>query len=283
MTPTFSHPLMTTRRPERQPRIRHARHTVPVLLVTLVVALFATINVQAATDFAAPGFRSAYYYGESLTPNFWGPLSHASDAREQNYREAAGGTRTVQYFDKGRMELTNGAVTFGLLATEMVTGRVQIGNNDFVSLSPSRTPVAGDEDGTGPSYLTIYENRGALMDPKPVRTGLQINAVFDERNRLTLLDPEPGSGVLALTAYDGTTRHNVIAPFTRFRDLVGFSTIGYAISEPFAAYFTVGGVQRAIAVQVFERRILTYTEDNPYLYQVEMGNIGRHYFYWRNA
>jgi hypothetical protein len=263
--------------------VRRSRTTIALGFVALMLALFATVNVEAATEFGAPGFRTAYYAGESLTPNFWGPLGHASDPRTQSYTEASGGQRTVQYFDKGRMELTNGQVTFGLLATELVTGRIQVGNNDFIPQLPSRTPVAGDEDGTGPSYLTIYENRAALLDPKPVRTGLEISALFDESNRLIITDPKPGSGVLALTGYDATTKHNVIAPFTNFRNLVGFSTVGLAISEPFAAYFTVGGVQRAVAVQVFERRILTYTEDNPALYKVEMGNIGRHYFYWRNS
>jgi hypothetical protein len=251
--------------------------------IALLLTLSATINVGASTEFGAPGFRTAYYAGESLTPNFWGPLDHASDPRTQDYREAAGGERTVQYFDKGRMELTNGQVTFGLLATEMVTGRIQVGDNAFIPLAPSQTPVAGDEDGSGPTYETIYENRAALLDPKPVRTGYEINALFDEDNQLNLVDAKRGSGVLALTGYDATTKHNVISPFTDFRNLVGFSTVGLAISEPFAAYFTVGGVQRAVAVQVFERRILTYTEDNPYLYRVEMGNIGRHYFYWRNS
>lgn len=34
-------------------------------------------------------------------------------------------------------------------------------------------------------------------------------------------------------------------------------------------------------VQVFERCVLTYTADNPPAFQVEMGNIGVHYYRWR--
>jgi hypothetical protein len=33
-------------------------------------------------------------------------------------------------------------------------------------------------------------------------------------------------------------------------------------------------------VQVFERRVLTYTEGNPPDFRVEMGNIGRHFSDW---
>lgn len=33
--------------------------------------------------------------------------------------------------------------------------------------------------------------------------------------------------------------------------------------------------------QVFERRVLTYTGDNPNPFKVEMGNIGQHYYLWR--
>ena len=52
------------------------------------------------------------------------------------------------------MEITRGQLTFGLLATEMVTGRIQVGENDFITQDPSTIPVAGDEDGGGPSYAT---------------------------------------------------------------------------------------------------------------------------------
>ena len=258
---------------------KHRRAWVFVGLA-LLSTLFATVNVQAATEFANAQFRAAYYAGEAIAPNFWGPLGNASDQRVQAYD---GSERTVQYFDKGRMEITHGQLTFGLLATEMVTGRVQVGDNDFIALAPSRTPMAGDADGGGPSYATIYANRSVVLAPQPSRVGQEISILFDRNNNIILTDPKPGSGVLALTGYDSTTKHNVIAPFAAYRDIVGFSTIGYAISEPFAAYYTVGGVQRAVAVQVFERRVLTYTEDNPPAYRVEMGNIGRHYFYWRNS
>jgi hypothetical protein len=45
----------------------------------------------------------------------------------------------------------------------------------------------------------------------------------------------------------------------------------------------VGGVEKDIMVQIFERRVLTFTPSNPEQYKVEMGNVGQHYFQWRYA
>ena len=77
------------------------------------------------------------------------------------------------------------------------------------------------------------------------------------------------------------TQHNVPGVFADYRDKAGLATIGFAISEPFGAMVKVGGVQKGVLIQVFERRVLTYTQDNPAAFQVEMGNIGQHYYTWR--
>ncbi len=43
----------------------------------------------------------------------------------------------------------------------------------------------------------------------------------------------------------------------------------------------VGGVEKWVLAQLFERRVLTYTPDNPQGWHVEMGNVGQHYYTWR--
>ena len=43
----------------------------------------------------------------------------------------------------------------------------------------------------------------------------------------------------------------------------------------------VGGVEHDVLIQCFERRCLTYTPDNVTEWQVEMGNVGQHYYRWR--
>jgi len=244
-----------------------------LLFVVIVVGSYVPVVVAAAQNFADPRFASVWNDGEGRVPNFWGPLRLASDGIQEPYN---GGTRLVQYFDKGRMELTSGKVTFGLLATQMVTGDIQQGEASFRHVPPSLAKVAGDANGLGPSYRTIYENRAQLLTPRGSKPGQEIGLLFDRGNNL-VVSPNPANpgGPVANGAYDSVTQHNVLTAFAEYRLRAGMETIGLAISEPFAAYFTVGGVERPIAVQVFERRVLTYTEGNPPEFRVEMGNIGR--------
>jgi hypothetical protein len=53
------------------------------------------------------------------------------------------------------------------------------------------------------------------------------------------------------------------------------------VSEPYWVRARVGGVERDVLVQVYQRRVLTYIPDNPAGWRVEMGNVGRHYYRWR--
>ena len=43
----------------------------------------------------------------------------------------------------------------------------------------------------------------------------------------------------------------------------------------------VRGVERDVLVQLFQRRVLSYTPGNPAGFEVEMGNVGQHYYAWR--
>src|SRR5690606_39101799 len=47
------------------------------------------------------------------------------------------------------------------------------------------------------------------------------------------------------------------------------------------AWVAVAGVEQWVLVQPFERRVLTYTPGNAAGWQVEMGNVGQHYYQWR--
>lgn len=260
---------------------RVGRWSVPIVVAAMAVTLFASVSVGAAQNFADARFASVWNEGESTLPNFWGPVRLASDGLYEPYN---GGKRLVQYFDKGRMEISNGSaglpyVSFGLLASQMVTGDVQVGDDAFTHYPPSLVRIAGDENGLGPSYRTIYENRAQLLAPRGSKPRQELGLLFDKQNHLNVSqNPANTGGPIANGAYDSITQHNILTAFAEYRLRAGVETIGLAISEPFAAYFTVGGVDRAIAVQVFERRVLTYTEDNPPAFRVEMGNIGRHYY-----
>jgi hypothetical protein len=60
-----------------------------------------------------------------------------------------------------------------------------------------------------------------------------------------------------------------------------FFSVGLPLTEPYWTRAKVAGVEREVLVQAFERRVLTYTPANPAAFQVEMGNVGLHYFTWR--
>ena len=259
---------------------RDLRHHRWLLLLLLPALIGGGLPVQAA-DFASPLFRIQWLQGEGVVQNFWGPS--ATEGMQEPYTDAPGGTRLVQYFDKGRMELTdpaNGIVTNGLLAKELVTGDQQTGNAAMTHRDPPAIPVAGDPGGVGPTYATLNTVGAPLFAPTPNRGNMALTASFSDDGHLVITNG-PTTGIMPLRTYDAATQHNVLAPFVDFRNRVGLEAIGYAISEPFRATFTVGGAPKSIIVQVFERRVLTYTDSNPDPFKTEFGNIGRHYYAWR--
>src|SRR5215467_6878945 len=101
------------------------------LLALVAATTLSQMAGHAASSFATPQFQQQWEQSEAITPNFWGPLVTARDGQQEPYKEAQGGQRLVQYFDKGRMELMSGTVTNGLLATELVRGQIQIGDSAF--------------------------------------------------------------------------------------------------------------------------------------------------------
>jgi hypothetical protein len=261
-------------------------HRVRIVLVAITAIALVTLStgelLQAASGYADPAFQTQWQAGEAVTPNFWGPLETAKDGQQEPYQEAAGGQRLVQYFDKGRMELTNGAVTNGLLATEIIKGQVQVGDSSFQPLAPPNIAIAGDASNTAPTYAGLASQGAALLKQTGSTPGAAVSASIGADGSL-------GSGAassdpaMQIGAYDDTTQHNVAAAFATYRAKAGLSTIGLAISEPFRANVKVGGTAKDVMVQIFERRALTYTASNPDAFKVEMGNIGQHYYQWRYA
>ncbi|MGI8688968.1 MAG: hypothetical protein ACR2M3_10350 [Thermomicrobiales bacterium] len=260
-------------------------HRIRVIFVAALVMTLVTLSTgaQAASAFANPAFQAQWQAGEAVTPNFWGPLETAKDGQQEAYKEASGGQRLVQYFDKGRMELTNGAVTNGLLATEIITGRIQTGDTSFQNQAPPTISIAGDADNPAPTYAGLASKGAALLQPATSRPGVPVNTVIGGDGAVGTTDAAVPDPAMQIGAYDSTTQHNVAAGFADYRAKAGLPTIGYAISEPFRATVNVGGAPKDVMIQVFERRVLTYTPSNPDAFKVEMGNIGQHYFAWRYA
>jgi hypothetical protein len=222
----------------------------------------------------------------------WGPKSFATGS--EAYAEAPGGRRVVQYWDKSRMEITNPAadrnelwfVTNGLLAKELVSGAVQNGGQAFVERAPSRLPVAGDPVGAivAPPYAAFREVASLNGDRRvEQRTGASVVQTIDANGRA-------GSDValdrykVANARYNPELGHNIPNVFTGYLDempLPWVFVMGYPITEPYWTRAGIGGQATDVLVQIFERRVLTYTPSNPAAFRVEMGNVGQHYFRWR--
>ncbi len=230
----------------------------------------------------------------------WGPQAN-SELIQEPYSEAPGGGRTVQYFDKARMEdnsyRADGPpwdVTNGLLVVEMVTGRVQLGDVDFESRAPAAVNVAGDADDlTGPTYATF----DTLLNAAPRAIG---SAVTDRVDRDGKVNADPALGGQGVTVghLDEVTNHAIAAPFWDFMNSSGtvyengqfvsnalfenpYFATGRPITEAYWASVKVAGTYRDVLMQCFERRCLTYTPGNPAGFVVEAGNVGQHYYAWR--
>jgi hypothetical protein len=168
-------------------------------------------------------------------------------------------------------------ITSGLLVREMISGNMQIGDTKFEQRQPATIAVAGDPDNTFPRYsdLTHADVPPMLASGAPVQT--QLNP---DGSTSAIASP-PNDPAAAIAGTDAQTNIAVPRIFTDFRDRVGLDVIGYAITGPFYVNVRVGGVQRRVLMQAFERRVLTWNAANPPEFQVEFGNVGRHYFRWR--
>jgi hypothetical protein len=233
----------------------------------------------------------------------WGPAAF-TELMNEPYSETPGEERVVQYFDKSRMEITDPAsdpnsiwhVTNGLLVVEMVTGRIQTGATRFEDVGYANATVAGDAgDPTGPTYGTISQ----LLNHAPYDAGAIITNRLNHEDRIA---DDPVMADYGVTAAElvPETNHRVASVFWDFMISDGlvygvdgyiedrlfqnpFYATGFPISEAYWATIQVAGTPMDVLLQCFERRCLTYTPGNDAGWQVEAGNVGRHYYEWRHG
>lgn len=248
--------------------------------------------------------------GDTQRSWLWGPEPRTGKVSER-YLESPDQERTVQYFDKGRMEINDPTadvsdpwfVTSGLLTRELIRGEIQIGDDAFLDTgSGASIQVAGDHQNPFPQYRHLA---GIVDQGNPDRTGEPADKVLTPGG----LDSEanaPGDQRAVFAQYieyhgpDGfDVGYNIPDAFWEYLnapgviyDQAGNTTtsdplfnwlfvMGYPIADAFWAEVPVGGVTQWVLIQPFERRVLTYTPGNAPEWQVEMGNIGQHYRDWR--
>jgi DMSO/TMAO reductase YedYZ molybdopterin-dependent catalytic subunit len=220
------------------------------------------------------------------------------------YAEGVGGKRLVQYFDKSRMEINNPSgnksdpfyVTNGLLAIELMTGRMQVGNTQFIDRYPAQIPLASDtDDPNAPTYATFTN----LMNKATSRVGQAPADRVDKGGKVAPGNATTNVEALTIAYYEPVTGHNIPRAFWDFLNASGtvwvggrlstarlsdpwFYTSGLPVTEMYTAKVKIEGKPDVdVYIQAFERRVLTYVPSFPKEFQVQMGNIGQHYYDWR--
>ncbi len=285
-----------------------------ILLVELILCALALSGplpqTAQAADFSNPAFRNLWNRtdGENLDkvgrPLFWG----ASIATlTERYDGSPGNKRAVQYFDKGRMEVTHPEgdatnlwyVSSGLLVRDMVGGIVQIGDNTAQAFDRVTTPVAGDDTNplaTTPYYGdffndafsgTVYRSQVGLPVSRTIRRGGQTGL------RASSAQPKINVGY-----YDSTSHHNIAGPFWDLMNATGpVNTpgdqvvngrlsewqylLGFPLTEAYWITARVEGKSQELLIQLFQRRVLIYNPAAQTGKQVEFTNVGRHWYNWQ--
>ncbi|HET9496401.1 MAG TPA: hypothetical protein VFR15_19405, partial [Chloroflexia bacterium] len=281
---------MTIMRTSSRARAGLSFATAAALLLTSAPAL--TASAQPA-GFAHDAFRRSWERTDLLVSQgqvartwVWGPV--AGRSLQEPFREGRNGTHLVQYFDKARMEINDPIadqnnpffVTNGLLVVEMISGRLQTGVNTFEDSVPSEVRIAGDDGSDAPTYAALQrvasvglvglENRAQQVPPGAIIPPVHINR-FGELNPVP-----PGAAApetIRSAGYVPETGHNIAQLFMDYFNTVGpvyengrvisgplfnwVSAFGYPVTEPFWTTIRVGGQDRLILFQAFQRRILT--------------------------
>jgi len=203
-------------------------------------------------------------------------------------------------------------LTAGRLPWELLSGLIQVGDSRFIQREPPAIPIVGDPDGGGVTYAALAKAAKTQSDlPGILVIDAQGNVSYDPATPDIDVVSAPGSAAIE----GGNLPHIIPTVFLDFLQQPGWVAtdlswveagsgrsvtryyhytlvqapqripwlwlVGLPITEPYWTRAKVGGVERWILVQCFERRCLSYTPDNPDPWKVEFTNTGLHYYQWR--
>ncbi|HET9494329.1 MAG TPA: cellulase family glycosylhydrolase, partial [Chloroflexia bacterium] len=275
-----------------------------LILAPLLVQQAGTGRAEAPAAFASPLFEGLWARtdgpvasGAAQRSWLWGPSPGAT--RTEQFASGGRRERLVQYFDKARMEVNAAVtderspwrVTTGLLVSEMVEGRAQVGDNRYRTLAPAQQTVAGDPGvAQNPRYVDFEDVVGG---EQPDRTGLPITTGLPGHRPLANKAP---AGVIA-AKYIPETARNI--PGVLWEYLNGIEReyaagapdgaeplswvylMGYPITEAYWFDLRIGGKTYPALIQLYQRRVLTYVPAFTEVWRVQMGNVGQDYYQWR--
>ncbi len=298
------------------PRHRISRWLLLAICLPPLLSIGGVLASSAPIGFADPTFQGIWertdapvLQGQAHRTWYWGP--QPGQTLNEPYSGAKNGMRLVQYFDKARMEINNPGgdknsdwyVTTGLLVVEMVSGKQQLGDKDFNVRKPAEIAVAGDglaADPDAPTY-TSFRTVSSIGVPGANRaTKLTGQAVTSTLTRAGQVGANAALGMYPgakLAAYSDATGHNIAQAMWDFLNLTGVVqqngvlqqnqalanwvfAMGYPISEPYWTRVKIGGIYNDVLVQLYERRTLVYVPAFDKGWQVQMGNVGQHYYRW---
>ncbi len=272
-----------------------------------------TVHAQGV-PFADPAFKRVWErtdlpvaQGKVNRTWMWGPIAGVS--RQEPFREGPGGSHLVQYFDKARMEINNPSlnptdpyfVTNGLLVVEMVSGRVQTGAATFDQFAANDAQIAGDSGSDAPAYSAL-KSVAAVGQPNeykaaPLAPGTVLPPLYINRQGTVTQGTIPQNYAVRAAGFMAETGHNLADVFVTYMNsqapvfengiyvngplMNWVSAVGYPVTEPYWTSIKVSGKDRLMLFQAFQRRVLTYSPENPDGWKVEMGNVGAQYYTWR--
>ncbi|MGA7733376.1 MAG: phosphate/phosphite/phosphonate ABC transporter substrate-binding protein [Chloroflexia bacterium] len=297
--------------------MKNAKRVITTALMASLVlpaVSFYGSRPAAAADFADPAFQSTWNRTDKLVADkqvvrswYWGPVP--GETKMESYAEGQGGQRKVQYFDKSRMEINDPGgdkespfyVTNGLLTVELISGKMQTGNNRYETRYPANIPLASDnDDADAPTYASFSLIANSPLGDHPFTdlTGGNVTQVVNKAGIVSRSTNFDKYGI-KYGFHNAETKHNIAGVFWDFLNASGpvlgadgkttdsklsdpwFYTTGFAISEPVWANVKIAGKREDVLIQLFERRVLTYIPSYAPEWRVQMGNIGAHYYDWR--
>jgi hypothetical protein len=205
----------------------------------------------------------------------------------------------------------------GSLAWELLTGKINLGNGQTSDVGAAKIPLVGPEKDTDRNIAARAANQplpdklaptyadAAIEAAKPTKdyAGVPVTWMLMPGGKIEpfAVGTQPPANVL-LTGFDDVTKHNVADVFARWynqtfltspdgnpdhtltaqlKDNTAGLDPGHPLTDPFWVTVTVDGVDRLVLIQIFERWTLTYSPSNPAGWQIELGNVGLHYYEWR--